>query len=39
MQPLFELQKLLLQQVKEQPFYARAIFAEMNFDNSATGIL
>lgn len=39
MQQLFELQKLLLQQFKEQPFYLRAVFSEMNFDNSVTGIL
>ncbi len=39
MQQLFELQKLLLDQFQQQPFYNRHCFAEINFDNSVTGIL
>ena len=39
MDQLFELQKLLLEQFKQQDFYHRDIFDEINFDNSVTGIL
>jgi predicted AAA+ superfamily ATPase len=39
MEPLFELQKLLLDQFKQQRFYEREVFSEICLDNHVTGIL
>ena len=39
MESLIELQKLLLDQFRQQPFYNRDVFKKVNFDNRVTGIV
>jgi len=39
MEKLFEIQKIIIDQLKQEPFYDRAVFSSITLDNRITGIV